>query len=93
MKAIDSGEELVFATSSSGGISALGRLCNSYGNRLAMGSSGVPVIELAASGYRHKRFGLVDVPVFKVVAWHSEQDLIAGNAQSLTGELNDELPY
>jgi hypothetical protein len=90
IKDVATGEELVFSSSSAGGINALGRLSKAYGNRLAMAGHAVPIVELGASSYRHKRFGDVDVPVLQVVSWQIEEDLIAGKAAD---DLDDQIPF
>ncbi len=77
LKNMDTGEELTFATSSAGGKNAVGRLCLAFGNRLAAGNPAIPIIELVASSYTHRRFGTVDVPLLKIVAWQTENELIA----------------
>lgn len=89
LKDLATGEELVFSTSSAGGINALGRLSKAYGNRLAMAGHAVPIVELGASSYRHKRFGDVDVPTLRIVAWQKEEDLVAGKAEGL----DDSIPF
>ena len=89
LRDIGTGEELVFATSSTGGINALGRLCSAYVNRLAMGGHAVPIIALGASSYKHKRFGDVDVPTLRILSWQKEEDLVAGKADGL----DDQIPF
>jgi hypothetical protein len=63
------GEMLTFVSSSTGGIGALGRLCNQYGRRVEHGERGLPVVSLASDSYSHKTFGNVLVPEFKVETW------------------------
>jgi hypothetical protein len=76
LSGVKDGEVLTFVTSSHGGIGALGRLCNLYGRRLGAGERGLPVIELATDSYRHKAFGTVLVPEFKVDHWEGENDVL-----------------
>ena len=72
LSGLKDGEVLTFVTSSQGGIGALGRLCTLYGRRFEAGQRGLPVIELATSSYRHRSFGTVLVPEFKVSHWEGE---------------------
>jgi hypothetical protein len=69
LSGLTDGEVLTFVTSSQGGIGALGRLCTLYGRRFETGQRGLPVIELATDSYKHKAFGTVKVPEFKVLSW------------------------
>ena len=63
------GDEFIFTTSSKGGISAVGKLCTTYGNGRLANEGKMPLVELGTSSYRHKRYGEVHVPVFRVVGW------------------------
>ncbi len=63
------GAEFIFTTSSKGGISAVGKLCTAYGNGRLANEGKMPLVELGTSSYRHKRYGEVHVPVFRVVGW------------------------
>ncbi len=101
LKNIETGEELTFATSSTGGINTLGRVCAGYGNQLAIGNTAIPIVELGASSYRHKRFGTVDVPVLRIIEWKTEQQLVSGDeaevpprpARPAAEQLDDEIPF
>jgi hypothetical protein len=64
-------EVFTYATSSRGGISAVGELCKLYGKHIRQHPDEDPLIELDASSYLHpeKTIGRVKVPVFKLVGW------------------------
>ena len=72
----ETGDEFLFATSSRGGINAVGALCTAYGAEYRQMPGQFPVIELQASGYAHsnKNFGRIDVPTFPVVDWVKMSD-------------------
>jgi hypothetical protein len=60
-------EVVWFATSTAGGIGAVGELCGDYGRNRHLG---MPVIKLAVSGYKNKKYGSwVDTPNFPIVRW------------------------
>lgn len=68
----DDGEEVLFTTSSKGGINAIGELCVAYSKGRKMKPEGaVPVIEIGTSSYKHsdKTFGTIYTPTLKLVDW------------------------
>lgn len=72
----DDGEEVVFTTSSKGGINAIGELCIAYSKGRKMKADGaVPIIEIGTSSYKHsdKTFGTIYTPVLKLVGWFEGQ--------------------
>ena len=87
------GEEFTFSTSSTGGRQAVAKLVYAWRHGVTQGKSGLPVITLGSDTYPHKKFGPVHFPVFKVVRWADEADLIAGKAEAdPVDELDDEIP-
>jgi hypothetical protein len=70
------GEVFTFATTSRGGISAVGEVCKLYGKRVRQYPDEDPLIELNGSSYLHrdKTIGRVKVPVFKLVGWTKKND-------------------
>ena len=65
-----------------------------YGYRLNGGSGGVPVIDLDVSSYEHKRYGTVFKPLFTVVKWLDENDLMKeAAAPSSEKLLDDTVPF
>ncbi len=85
------GEEFTFSTSSTGGRQAVAKLVYAWRHGVTQGKSGLPVITLGSDTYKHKKFGPVHFPVFKVVRWEDEADLIAG-AGKADDDLDDEIP-
>ena len=80
-------QEYTFTTSAKGGVAAVGKLCKAYGQQRQKHDGELPIIELQSSSYRHKRFGEVYIPVFRVVGWHSDTA-----SSAVDPELNDDLP-
>ena len=99
----ETGQEFVFSTGSRGGIGAIGKLATKYGRQRHKHGDKLPIIEIGSDSYRHKTYGDVPYPTFKIVAWQSEDDLIAGEASSndaeldakpdAAAELDDEIPF
>jgi hypothetical protein len=63
------GELYTFVTSSKGGLSAVGELCDAYSKRRRMKPDEIPVIELHARSYQHKDYGETFAPSFKITGW------------------------
>jgi hypothetical protein len=72
--------EFIFTTSSNGGIQAVGKLCTSYGAQRLQHPGELPIVELLSGSYRHRRYGDVPFPVFKLISWKSEAELTANDA-------------
>jgi hypothetical protein len=79
-----------FATSSRGGINAIGELCKAYGKAMRMKPEEWPVVELDVDSYNHsnKEFGRIKIPVIKLVDWEPKtgvaQKKIAAPAKKTT---------
>lgn len=60
-----------FATSSTGGLNAIGELSKIFGKSMREKPDEYPVIELGVDSYMHpnKEFGRIKTPVLKVVGW------------------------
>jgi len=87
------GEEFTFSTSSGGGRQAVAKLIYAWRHGVTQGKSGLPVVSLGSDTYKHKKFGPVHFPVFKIVRWEDEADLIAGKAEADPVDgLDDEIP-
>ena len=84
----ETGEEFLFATSTRGGIGAIGAFAKAYGTVYRQKPGKLPVVELRASDYAHpnKAYGRVDVPVIELVDWVVETDLLTGEAGDQTGQ-------
>ena len=95
MKDPETGQEFVFTTGSRGGIGAIGKLASGYGRARHKQADKLPVIQIGSDSYRHKTYGDVSYPTFKIVEWRSEGALIAGeeNGAKVDAELDDEIPF
>lgn len=71
LKALDGDEVYTFATSSKGGLNALGELSTTYGKQMRQRLDMFPVVELSVGSYQHsnKSYGRIKYPVFTVVGW------------------------
>ena len=94
MRDPETGQQFVFTTGSHGGRAAIGKLSFAYGRQRQQQDGKLPIIEMGASSYRHKSYGEVHIPVFHIVGWKTEADLIAGKPEGDTAEaLDDEIPF
>ena len=95
MKNPETGQEFVFTTGSRGGIGAIGKLSTSYGRQRHKQVDKLPIIEINSDSYRHKTYGDVSFPTFKIVGWETEGALIAGetNNAKVDAGLDDEIPF
>ncbi len=95
MKDPETGLEFIFTTGSRGGVGAVGKLSTAYGRQRHKRGDKLPVIEIGADSYRHKTYGDVSYPTFKIVGWQSEAELIAGEngGDNLDEVLDDEVPF
>ena len=92
MRDPEMGQEFIFTTSSKGGINAIGKLSSRYGHQRGNHEGQLPLIKLDARPYRHKLYGEVHIPVFKIVGWQSEAELIAGKSDE-TAPIDDDIPF
>jgi hypothetical protein len=66
----DAGVEVVFKTSTVGGIKALAEVVDLIRDRLGSGKDDIaPIVLLEQSSYPHSEHGRIWEPVFKVVGW------------------------
>lgn len=65
----EEGQLYTFVTSSKGGLSAVGELCDAYSKRRRMKPDEIPVIELNARSYMHKDYGETFAPSLKITGW------------------------
>jgi hypothetical protein len=88
------GEEFTFSTSSGGGRQAVAKLVYAWRHGVTQGKTGLPVVAIGSDTYKHKKFGPVHFPVFKIARWADEADLIAGKTEAdVVDELNDAVPF
>jgi hypothetical protein len=69
---IETGERVVFVSSSVGGGISVETLCAKWARRLDRGLSGLPIVKLAIGEFRTKRYGAVKRPEFEVVSWDND---------------------
>ncbi len=96
MRDPETGQNFIFTTSSHGGISTIGTLSMHYGRRLKKyDDDKLPVIELGTSSYDHPAYREVFIPVFRIVGWKSEAELMGGDdGDGDTGEaIDDDIPF
>ncbi len=98
MRDPETGKEFKFTTSSRGGLDAIGALSFAYGEHLSKHNDGaLPVIELGAGEYPHPAYGLTQIPVFRVVEWKTEAELMGGGGDDVVDDtakaLDDEIPF
>jgi len=89
---LESGEVVIFVTSSTGGKIATEELVREYARRLKRkGSRALPIVKLAAKDMPTRSFGDVPRPYFEIDGW---EDAPAGDAkESATKELDDGVPF
>jgi hypothetical protein len=84
----ETGEIVVFVTSSHGGRTAIATLCNIFARNVTNGS---PVIHLATSSYKHRTYGRIETPHLPVVGWTGGA---GGNVKAgIANDLNDDIPF
>ncbi|XAI95929.1 hypothetical protein [Microcystis phage Mwe-JY26] len=86
-RSLETGEDLIFKTSSKSGLRALGNLARDYGRQFRNHPDELPIIELSALDFvpkANKKIGKKYAPVFKIVDWISvsEVEALADNAGS-----------
>jgi hypothetical protein len=65
----EDGESFTFVSGSRGGEDAIGTLLSEYAKHLQRGDTSLPIVKIETSSYKHKNFGRVVVPVFRIVGW------------------------
>lgn len=69
-----------YATSSKGGLGAIGALCREYGKEMRRRPDEYPIIKLGADSYSHAEYGRTYVPLIQIVGWE-RKDLFAAVAE------------
>jgi hypothetical protein len=94
---LESGEVVIFATSSVGGKIATEELVREYARRLKRkGSRALPIVKLASKEMPTKSFGKVLRPYFEVDGWEDAPIGAAvngGPSAPAASEMNDEIPF
>jgi hypothetical protein len=90
LKAVDSDQIYTFATSSRGGLQAIGRLSIEYGNAMRHKPDQLPVVRLGRDSYDHpnKTYGEIRVPIMELVGWvpREEVDAVLEPTRSPSGD-------
>jgi hypothetical protein len=68
------GDIFTFATSSKGGLNAIGELCKSYGKDMRVHPDEYPTVEIGTHAYDHpkKEYGRIKIPTLKLVGWEKK---------------------
>jgi hypothetical protein len=83
LRDVETGDEFLFKTSSKGGRIAVGNLVRDYGKGFSMHPGELAIVELLNTSFdakdpkTGKKLGKKYAPVFKIVGWQSEAELIA----------------
>ena len=88
---IDTGEVVIFVTSSFGGRRAVADLCDAYTKRTKKTGCGQPIIKLAKTDMPTKKFGKVPRPLFVVDRW-DEVEVMPPTAPEEAPEWPEEPP-
>jgi hypothetical protein len=75
------GEKYIYSTGSKGGKGAIGALCDQYNKQRRAHPDQVPIIELGRDFYTHPSYGKTYFPVFTIVGWTDEDNLVIPEAQ------------
>ena len=92
MKDPATGQQFTFTTGSKGGTEALQRLGSQWRSQIMKHEGKLPVVEIDAGSYRHKTWGKVYKPVFRIVSWETPEDLKNGKSSDTAAFLDDEIP-
>jgi hypothetical protein len=87
---VNTGEILTFVTSSHGGRSCIGALCQAYEYQGAH-TGRLPIVALGVRSYKHKQFGEIENPALPVVGW--DGDNTAPARPSLREEMDDDIDF
>jgi hypothetical protein len=85
---VDTGERLLFVSSSIGGKMAIGALCNRYARNIV---KGLPTISLGVGAFSSKKYGETLRPDFPIVGWENDRGIV--EVTEPKAELNDEIPF
>jgi hypothetical protein len=82
LREIETGEVYTFATSSKGGLGAIGELCKVHGKHIRQQPDDYPIVELDIGSYQHRdrSLGRIKYPIFKVVGFINKDELTADKA-------------
>jgi hypothetical protein len=67
-----------FATSSKGGLGALGALCRDYGKEIrGIHADDYPIVALGTDSYMHRVYGRTKIPTLTVIGWEPKEQFEA----------------
>lgn len=98
----ESGDDnlFTFATSSRGGLNAIGDLCKVYGKGMRTRPDEFPIVRLGVGSYQHsnKAFGRIKFPKLDVVGWTSKAEFAEALADAATAAAaqaakDEEIPF
>ena len=71
LRSLDNGMEMLFKTSSRGGLNAISAVSKEFAGKLKLEPKEmpVPIITLEAGFYKHKEFGKIFFPKFNIARW------------------------
>jgi hypothetical protein len=87
------GVQVSYKVTSKGGIKAVGKLMSDLVTRIKSNPKDgtyIPVVALDMDFYKHKTYGRIYTPVFKIEEWTDEDELMAGDVEPDEGALEDE---
>jgi len=83
----DKGAEVLYSTTSKGGVKAFKTMVTAITARIESGNPGVvPIVEMQVDSYKHKKYGKIFTPELKVVDWLSMDAKEAPDTPKLEGE-------
>jgi len=83
----DKGAEVLYSTTSKGGVKAFKTMVTAITARIESGNPGVvPIVEMQVDSYKHKKYGKIFTPELKVVDWMSMDAKEAPDTPKLEGE-------
>jgi hypothetical protein len=88
----ETGEILLFSTTSKTGIRAVSNLLQQAARMMAKEPNQLPVIKLRCGGYDDRRFGWVRVPAFEFIGKAPKTNIAAADT-SMGADLDDEIPF
>jgi hypothetical protein len=88
---LESGDIVVFTTSSIGGRIGVSDLCKAFARRAKKGSRALPIIKLSTTDMQSKKYGDVPRPEFEITNW---DDASGGEViPPVADDIDDEIPF
>jgi hypothetical protein len=95
---VETGERLLFSTSSFGGKIAVEKVVGTYATNLKKKlDKGLPIIALAVGEMKTKAYGKVPRPDFVIIGWENDDgepvDITPPEKKSIRKDMDDEIPF